>query len=422
MASEPINIFSHRIDPAGVVELLRDLEYTVQLVGPEHNWSQLEFSLPGKGLLRRPKRFALAHNAGYYGGDNWAAQLNGMGGYFVGFPDGPHKDECLQWIRSFRFALSVNLEDLDIDGKDGRLQIVYAIANHLQGAIFTPNSLRDARGRLLLSQDGRFDADAEVPEFPVVGGELKFGADDDEGDDEDDGEADPPTPERVAARAFVLTAVVARASMEKAFQEEADPTIEEDRLAVIRWVKSLGIRDELEPQEWKVLERPVGKLENRDLLNAHWRVESLTMLAWALGRYSMPEYDELTDLDGVIDAMGLLDEEASAALLKDPKLRSPEELETMQDHQLALHWRVRDYSLQQEPMDFVEFSKNSWFGGFDLERFRVINGDLAIDDVEICKAGPDEVNTVQSIVMERHLAINWLVGDSEIFSEQDTST
>ncbi len=94
----------------------------------------------------------------------------------------------------------------------------------------------------------------------------------------------------------------------------------------------------------------------------------------------------------------------------------------MQDSQLALHWRVRDYSLRQEPMDFVEFSKTSWFGGFDLDPFRVINGDLAIDDVEICKAEADAVNTVQSIVMERHQAINWLVGDSAIFSEQDTST
>lgn len=73
-------------------------------------------------------------------------------------------------------------------------------------------------------------------------------------------------------------------------------------------------------------------------------------------------------------------------------------------------------------MDFVEFSRNCWIGTFDITNFRVINRDLAIGDQAIADATSDEVGRVHSIAMERHQAINWLLGYSDIYSETDTST
>ena len=45
------------------------------------------------------------------------------------------------------------------------------------------------------------------------------------------------------------------------------------RHAIVDWVRSLGIDDELEPEEWKALQLPIGMLESQDLINAMWRVE-----------------------------------------------------------------------------------------------------------------------------------------------------
>jgi hypothetical protein len=95
----------------------------------------------------------------------------------------------------------------------------------------------------------------------------------------------------------------------------------------------------------------------------------------------------------------------------------------MQTHLLMLHWRLRDFlHLRPQRMDFAAFSKECWFGSFDIGAFRLIDNDLAIGAAPIDEAGPDELSKVSSLAMERHLAINWLHGYSEVYSQTDTST
>ena len=74
-------------------------------------------------------------------------------------------------------------------------------------------------------------------------------------------------------------------------------------------------------------------------------------------------------------------------------------------------------------MDFVAFSKDCSFGSFDISRFCVINDDLAIGEVAIVDADPDDLSRVTSTAMERHRAINWLAGNvSSTYSEVTTDT
>lgn len=94
----------------------------------------------------------------------------------------------------------------------------------------------------------------------------------------------------------------------------------------------------------------------------------------------------------------------------------------MQKHLLAFHWRLRDFSVRPAAMDFVQFSRDCWFGGFDIAQFRVIGNDLALGDQAISEASQEDVSSAQSTATERHLAINWLMGYSEIYSQTDTST
>jgi hypothetical protein len=417
MAFEPINIFSRRIDPRGVVAVLRRSGLPMKVEGPEDDWKQIVLTVKKGGLLRKPCLMTFGHDSAYYDGDDWARQVTGIQGYFAGFADVPRKAEILQAIGNFRFALSVPQHDLDIDSDDSRLALLSMVCQNLDGVIFTPSSLRDAHGRVLIGGGGEADPQAVLPKLPPGEGEISG----DETEDDEAGEDPvPPTPERVARRALALTAVAARATLELDAPELDSPDTHRQRL--LEWVESLEIGDELEPEEWKVLQRPVGKLEQQDFVNAMWRVEGLAVLAWALGRRELPQDDELVIPPDLYQAMGIFDAESGRELLRSPALRSAEELAAMQTHLMILHWRLRDYSLRPQGMNFVAFSKSCWFGSFDISRFRIINNDLAIGGVAIDDAGDDERSRVNSLAMERHLAINWLMGYSSIYSETDTST
>lgn len=429
MAFEPINIFSRKIDPRGVLEVLRRTGLEVKVAGPDDDWTEAVVTVRKGGLLRKAVVMTFGHNSEYYDGDGWPRQVMGMQGYFSRFADVPRKPDIMRAIGLFRFALSVPQDDLNIESDDERLKLLYAVCSHLDGVIFTPSSLRDAQGRILISSDGEFDPQAELPKLPAAAevvatapniNENEDAGDTDSAEEDDYPEPVPPLAVKVARRALALTAVAARATLELDAEQLDSP--EELRKRLTAWLESLDIGDELEPQEWKVLQRPVGTLEQQDFINAMWRVEGLAVLAWALGLCEMPPDDELVVPMELYGSLGFLDTEAARAILASPELRPAAELEEMRIHLLMLHWRIRDYSIKPEAMDFVAFSQNCWIGSFDISRFRIIDRDLAVGDTALHDADDERKSIVASLAMERHLAINWLSGYSAVYSETDTGT
>lgn len=415
MAFEPINLFSHKIDPRGVVQVLRDSGFPLEIKGPEDDWSQIVVEVKKGSLFRRRRVLTFGHNAEYYDGKGWPGLILGMQGYFSRFQEVPRMPEVMQMIRSFRFSLAVPQHDLDIWSDDERRALIFAVCRHLDGVIFTPSSLSDAEGRVLFRAGGEYDPEATFPFIPTI-----EPMDAEVVDEEEYDEPEPPTPQRVARRALALTSVSARATLEMDASQLDSP--EELRGHLLEWVEALEIRDELEPEEWKVLQRPVGGLEQQDHINAMWRVEGLAVLAWALGRHDLPPDDALVVPSEIYPAMGFLDPTMGRSVLETAELRSSEELQEMQIHLLMLHWRIRNYSIQPEPFDFVAFSKACWFGEFDISTFRIIDNDLAIGEAAIHDADSEHRSIVQSLAHERHLAINWLLGYSEKYSDTDTST
>src|SRR5262249_15519503 len=72
---------------------------------------------------------------------------------------------------TFRFSLGTLFEP-DFDPEcDPRLDVLFAVAELLDGVLFTPSSLRDARGRILFGAGGE---DAEDPDagWPRVAAEV----------------------------------------------------------------------------------------------------------------------------------------------------------------------------------------------------------------------------------------------------------
>ena len=156
MASEPVNIFAPKTDPARVLQevLARYPEATHD--GPSWSWLRVEL---GDGAL------TLTHNRDYYAGPGWHTQRKGMQGYFRRFP----ADEALhrrvdELIARFDFALGTQFEpDYEDPGSDDRFAIVCGLTAMLGGVIFTPYGLRDPQGRYLIGAGGESDDDAEWP-------------------------------------------------------------------------------------------------------------------------------------------------------------------------------------------------------------------------------------------------------------------
>ena len=404
MATEPITIFSHAVDPPGVLDALRQLTPNVAVVGPADNWTTATV-LVSQGLFRRkPRRVVFTHDRDYYAGPDWAKQRDGMGGYFGRFPATDRTGRAMAVIASLRFAVSVKFEPEErVDPPDERLEFVAAVAKRLDGVWFRPSGLYDAAGRPLVHASGNGDPAAVFPAVPEEPEEVP---------------AARPSADRVARRAMALAAVGARALLE----QEADVDADQTRRRILAWVDDIGIGDELEPDEWKVLQTPVRKLLPRDSLNAGWRLEGLGVLAWALNRFALPPHDQLCDPGQLLPSVGLLNGERARAILSEPPLRPAGEVDDFRERQFAVHWRVRNFRLKPEAMDFAAFARTAWFGPLDVTGVRLVDNDLAIGDDAIAAAPKDRVQMAMSAAQERHLAVNWLHGDSAVYSATDTPT
>ncbi|MBY0456878.1 MAG: DUF4272 domain-containing protein, partial [Gemmataceae bacterium] len=214
------------------------------------------------------------------------------------------------------------------------------------------------------------------------------------------------SPERVARRALALVAVTARAIL-----EQDDPNadnVRETYSDLLQWVKDTGIDAEFESHEREAVNTPPGKLTSRQQIDSTWRLEGLVVLAWALKRFDLPPHDELVKLNPLWRSLGILDADAARGLLAKPDLRSREEIGTLRNRLFDLHWRLRNFHLRPEAMDFAEFARTCWFGPLDITGVPLVAGDLSVGGKAIIDADPDAVRTARSTALERHKAANWL--------------
>jgi hypothetical protein len=419
VAAEPINIFAHKQDLAAVASLLRQLASGANVLGPDAAWERITIG-GSKSWFRKAPVLTLKNVPEYYSGAGWPQQLAGMRNYFSGFPDVPCKPDILRLIQSFRLALATEFDpDLFIESNDSRLQFLFAATKHLDGVLFTPSGLWDASGRVLIDADGRCDPEAVMPQIPESSEPVSITVT--EADYEvNEEERTPPDVKRVTRRMLCLVAVSGRGLLEA--EQMPREQAETERRRLMTWVGELALESELEPQELAVLQRPVGTLSPQETVDVTWRLEGLGVLAWALGQFDLPPYDQLVDPGELLPAAGFLDLNQATRLLASTSLRSTESLRELQDQCFALHWRLRNFHLDQRPINFQKFAADCWFGPLDVSTARFCDDDLAVGDVPISRASEDDFERTLSAASERHLAINWLVEGGELYSETDTST
>lgn len=228
----------------------------------------------------------------------------------------------------------------------------------------------------------------------------------------------PPTALRVAQRVLILSGVVCRSGIEA---DSGNKEAERFREDLLNWLFDLGLSNEIEPEEFDLLNSPLGTLTEQKVIDASWRGEGMAVLAWALKRIELPAHDQIVDSPTVAESLGFMRDEAFT-VLPYPELRSIDELKQFAQSMFSLHWRLRQYSLDHARMDFVEFAKTCWFGPLELSGLRFVENDLAIANMTLCQASEEAWRECQSIAQERHQAANWLVGYDEVYSEVTTDT
>jgi hypothetical protein len=147
----------------------------------------------------------------------------------------------------------------------------------------------------------------------------------------------------------------------------------------------------------------------------------MLVLAWALGRSALVRYDQGADAGKVATELGFLSERPET-VLADPVLRDSGEIGRWRDSYLTVHWRLRQYVLHPEPLDFREVVEYFNWGPLRVTELDLIDGDRAIRGRRIDRTSWEERELTYSIVRERHKAFNWLVGTGPVYSKVWTDT
>jgi hypothetical protein len=411
MPFPPINIFSQHLDPEGtlakLLERVPDAKVTRRADG---TWSDVHLTFK-RGWLKKALTMKARHDPDYYGGEDWSRQLSGMQGYFHTFPNAMERAGLFEYLPGLRFAFNFMLDGEPEEG-DPRLALVYEMASQVHGVIFLPGQLLDASGRVILDADGEHDPEAQLPEnhsLSVDGGVKNVLAA--AGDDQEQ-LSDPPTQDQVFKRFLLMCSLVERGIMEGGATDA-----EECRDEMIALLKSNGAWETAEPWEVEALETPVDALPEKLQWKLPWQSEGAIILAWALKLAELPAYDQEVQVDGLYEIA-----QAAENGQLTPELRSLEELEELSSQMLAIHWRIRQFSLDGKAMDFVAFAPTAWCGPMDISLSRLKNNDLELHGQAIADSSPESLQRTGGIMEERRKALHWVLGHHPVYSQNDTST
>jgi hypothetical protein len=431
MAMEPINLFGRELDRPAVARRMREITPKVELDAPyDDGWRELTATF---GPIWNRKRLTIRYDPDYCSEPNWSRQLEGMRGYFSRFPETPRKVRALMLTHTFKFSLATDFRPDAARMDDPRVQALLAVAEVLDGVLITPSALLDARGRVLFGADGAamedpgarwprviYEVEVDAARAPAGAHSARapVSADADEEHDPDPA-ATAPDAARVAVRALALAALADRAFLD---DEPDRRSLSERHGGLVSWARKAGAEAEMEPEERAVLLAPPGTLEPGQQANATWRLEGLGVLLWALNRGDIPPHDQEAHAQTLFETAGVLRADAARELLAAPALRPRDEIAALRMRLFALNWRITEYHISRQVMDFARFAATAWFGPLDITGLPLVEGDLAIGGMRIDVTPPRELARTRSIVHERHLAANWLWEGPELYSRTDVST
>jgi hypothetical protein len=163
---DPLVIYSWKIDPLGVLNLLGTIAPHLVVAGFDENWSRATVTL-ASGYFRQKKIISFSHDPAYYTRPDWPEQLRGMQLFYTQFP---HHPQLPNAIACLRFAIAVSpptRPDFDLTrSTDDRRRILFEIVGQLDGLLVSPRHIRDRHGKILAGPEGPHHS-AKLPELPA---------------------------------------------------------------------------------------------------------------------------------------------------------------------------------------------------------------------------------------------------------------
>ena len=152
---------------------------------------------------------------------------------------------------------------------------------------------------------------------------------------------------------------------------------------VIAWLQDAGLWEALTPKELAFVS--TTELTSQQSINASWRSEALLMLLWALSKIDLlPAPNKQCDPAYFQEVLPPYSGETAHEFVAAARRRSDDQLITMADDVLRLHWAARDARINGRPI-------------------------------------PENLDI--GILQERHHAINWVIGyDGAPWDEITTDT
>jgi hypothetical protein len=181
-----------------------------------------------------------------------------------------------------------------------------------------------------------------------------------------------------------------------------------------RWITNNAGVIHLNKWEQQLIDTPPGKLTRDDAYTASWLMEGAGVIAWALQLFPLPKYDVEVSRDAKLAS-------ATKFLFGTPSpdnmiMRPMEELETYRWLIKTCHWRIREFSMNPCPIDFLSlFDATSRAtilasGGIDI-----VEGDMALQGCPIFKADNDVIEECRHLISERHRCISWILEDGDYY-------
>jgi hypothetical protein len=186
---------------------------------------------------------------------------------------------------------------------------------------------------------------------------------------------------------------------------------------IVSSLKSYKLWSLMTKEEQEFIQAIPPKVKFQQHLNAMWRLESATVLMWALGLITdFPSFDNQSDPE----ILKQIPHEDISKFINNARLLPDNEIERKRSLAELWHWRSRTRQLAEEKrvpppsLGFESFEQivqqvaNEAYKQGDLSE--IIGDDFSAKGKPYRDISDDEWSEVRSITMERHHALNWLYG------------
>ncbi len=246
---------------------------------------------------------------------------------------------------------------------------------------------------------------------------------------------------KVAYRALCLGAMLKRNTFEIALQKLDDLPITDDMRSRIEdkqsaqndqlkaWIDQEGLDAHFSPQERALMNRELGGWRYQNLIDTSWRVESLSVLLWALGGIdTLPAYDQRVDTGEILKPLDIF--EPTIDLIWMAQVRDQDDIDEARRIAHLWHWRAGQNSAgavdEDRHMDRADLNHiiqaTAQRAYADGQLPPPISGDFPAFGKPYAHLDHHEQQTLRSIAYERHFALNWLCGCGDDWDSTPTDT